>query len=215
MGGFFNYDSKFSKVMNRIVDCFYASLLWMIGCLPIITIGASTTALFTVARRTFALDRGYVWQTYRDTFKSEFKQTTIMWLIQIAIYLVLAFDRMIMRVFLEQGSPLGFMYYVFHYLILFEIVWCVYTFAYASRFQLDTKRIMINSAILAVKYLPVSILFLVMIVLSIRIVMDMPFFAFVLPAVLVWVFRYFLEKIFRKIMTYEDRSRVEEDERGF
>ena len=65
------------------------------------------------------------------------------------------------------------------------------------------------------KYLPVSILFLVMIVLSIRIVMDMPFFAFVLPAVLVWVFRFFLEKIFRRIMTYEDRSRVEEEERNF
>lgn len=201
--------------MNRIVDCFYASILWIIGCIPIITVGASTTALFTVARKTFREERGYVWQTFRDTFKAEFKQTTIMWLIEVAIFLVLAFNRMIMRVFLEQGSPLGFMYYFYHYLILYELVWCVYTFAYASRFKLGTKKILLNSAILSVKYLPISVLFLVMIVLSLRIVMDMPFFAFVLPAVLVWVFGFFLEKIFRKIMTYEERSKIEEDEKRY
>ena len=215
MGGFFQYDSSFSRVLNRIVDCFYASILWIIGCIPIITVGASTTALFTVARRTFKEDRGYVWETFRDTFKAEFKQTTIIWMIQIVIYLVLAFNRMIMLQFLEQGSPLGFMYYVYHYAILYEIVWCVYTFAYASRFKLDVKGIMKNSAVLSLRYLPISVLFLVLIVASLRLVMDMPFFAFVLPAVLVWIFRFFLEKIFRKIMTYEDRSRIEEQEKHF
>ena len=199
MGGFFQYDSSFSRVLNRIVDCFYASILWIIGCIPIITVGASTTALFTVARRTFKEDRGYVWETFRDTFKAEFKQ--------------MAFNRMIMLQFLEQGSPLGFMYYVYHYAILYEIVWCVYTFAYASRFKLDVKGIMKNSAVLSLRYLPISVLFLVLIVASLRLVMDMPFFALVLPAVLVWIFRFFLEKIFRKIMTYEDRSRIEEEEK--
>lgn len=213
MGGFFQYDSSFSRALNRIIDCFYASILWIIGCLPIITIGTSTTALFTVARRVFKEDRGYVWQTYRDTFKSEFRQTTIIWIIQVVIYLVLAFNRMIMRQFLVQGSPLGFMYYIYHYLILYEIVWCIYTFAYASRFRLDTKGIMKNSAILTIKYFPISVLFFFLIVASLRLIMDMPFFVFVVPAVLVWIFRFFLEKIFRKIMTYEDRSRIEEEEK--
>lgn len=121
MSGIFSYESRFSRVMNKIVDCFYASVLWIIACIPIVTIGTSTTALFTVARKTIRQDRGYVFQTFRDTFKAEFRQTTIMWLIQVAVYLVLAFGRMISRSFLEQGSPLGFMYYVYHYVILFEI----------------------------------------------------------------------------------------------
>lgn len=215
MGGFFQYDSTFSRVLNRVVDFFYASVLWLIACIPIITIGTSTTALFTVARRTLKEDRGYVFQTFKDTFRTEFKQTTIMWLIELGIYLVLAFCRMIMRVFLEQGSPLGFMFYIYYYAILYEIVYCIFTFAYASRFKLGIKGTMINCAILTLKYLPVTILFLVMIVVSLRIIMDMPFFAFVLPAVLVWIFQYFLEKIFRKIMTFEDRTRIEEEERNF
>ena len=99
--------------------------------------------------------------------------------------------------------------------VKYEIVYCVFTFAYASRFKLGIKGTMINSAILTLRYLPVTILFLVMIVLSLRIILDMPFFAFVLPALLVWIFQFFLEKIFRKIMTFEDRTRIEEEERNF
>ena len=215
MGGIFNYDSPFSRIMGRVVDIFYASVLWIIGCIPVVTIGTSTTALFTVARRTLKLDRGYVWQTYKDTFKAEFKQTTIVWLLQAALFLVLAFGRMIARVFLEQGSPFGFLYYVYHYAILYEMVWVVYTCAYASRFKMGIKGTMLNSAILSLKYFPVSVLFLIMIIISIRIVMDMPFFGFILPAGLAWIFQFFLEKIFRRIMTFEDRTRVEEDERGW
>lgn len=160
-------------------------------------------------------DRGSRSPGPRGCVRTEFKQTTIMWLIELGIYLVLAFCRMIMRVFLEQGSPLGFMFYIYYYAILYEIVYCIFTFAYASRFKLGIKGTMINCAILTLKYLPVTILFLVMIVVSLRIIMDMPFFAFVLPAVLVWIFQYFLEKIFRKIMTFEDRTRIEEEERNF
>ncbi len=215
MSGIFSYDSKFSKVMNRIVDIFYASILWLIACIPIITIGASTTALFTVARKTLKENRGYVFRTFVDTFKAEFKQATIMWLIELGIYLVLAFGRMIMRVFLEQGSPLGFMFYVYYYAILYEVVYCIFTFAYASRFKLGIKGTMINSGLLTLKYLPITVLFFVLVVVSYRLILDMPFLAFLLPAILVMIFQYFLEKIFRKIMTFEDRTRVEEEERSF
>ena len=51
MSGFFSYDSKFTTVMNKIVDIVVTSFLWLVFCIPVFTIGASTTALFTVIRQ--------------------------------------------------------------------------------------------------------------------------------------------------------------------
>ena len=45
MGGIFSYDSKFTLVLHKFADVIIASVLWIIGCLPILTIGTSTTAL--------------------------------------------------------------------------------------------------------------------------------------------------------------------------
>ncbi|MBP3881401.1 MAG: hypothetical protein J6E40_04440 [Lachnospiraceae bacterium] len=45
------------------------------------------------------------------------------------------------------------MFYIYYYAILYEIVYCVFTFAYASRFKLGIRGTMINSAILTLRYL--------------------------------------------------------------
>lgn len=54
---------------------------------------------------------------------------------------------------MEPGTNPGFMFYIYYYAILYEIVYCVFTFAYASRFKLGIRGTMINSAILTLRYL--------------------------------------------------------------
>ena len=49
MNGIFNYDGKFARALQKVSDVIIASVLWIIGCLPLLTIGTSTTALNYVA----------------------------------------------------------------------------------------------------------------------------------------------------------------------
>ena len=48
MGNMFNTDSGFSRFMNRIADLFILNILWIFCSLPIVTIGAATTALYSI-----------------------------------------------------------------------------------------------------------------------------------------------------------------------
>ena len=48
MRNMFNSDSSFSKIMNKIADWFILNILWIFCSIPIVTIGATTTALYSV-----------------------------------------------------------------------------------------------------------------------------------------------------------------------
>lgn len=215
MSGFFSYDSKFTQVMNKIVDIVVLSFFWVLLCLPVVTAGASSTALFTTVRQVLRGNRGYVIRNFFRAFKSNFKQSTGIWLLLLLLFVVFFLDRWILRTyFAAQGSPLGSLSIVFTFLIIYELVWGIYIFAYISRFELDWKHILKNAAILSVTNLPWSVLMGAMLLGSFALVFYVsPMFAFVLPAACGWIFTIILEKIFRRYMTKEDLEKVQEEER--
>ena len=51
MGGLFDYDSKLFQLLLRVSDLVALSLLWLLCSLPVITIGASTSALYYTAMK--------------------------------------------------------------------------------------------------------------------------------------------------------------------
>ena len=184
MAGFFSYNSKFNRVMNKMVDIVVLSFFWLLFSLPVFTIGASTTAMFTTVRQVLREEKGYVIRNFWQAFKSNFKQATGIWLILLVLLVVFSLDRWILiNFFAAQGSKLGSLHIVFFFMILYVLVWGVYIFAYISRFELDWKHIMKNSAILSITNLPWSFLIIGMLLgawLLIRYVS--PVFVFVIPA---------------------------------
>ncbi len=214
MSGFFSYEGKFTTVMNKIVDVVVISFLWLLFCLPIFTIGASTTALFTVIRQVVRQEKGYVFKNFWGAFKLNFKQATGVWLLLLLIYGVLYADRTLMLTyFLPQGSPIGMLHILFTFMMIYETIWAVYIFAYISRFEQDWKHVLKNAAILSVVNLPWSALMIGMVILAALLIRYvMPALIFVLPAGFGWIFSIILERIFRKYMTPEDLKKLEEEE---
>lgn len=92
MPRFFSYESRFSQVLFRIAYGCYLNLLWFVGCIPIVTIGASTAALYSVALKIAADEEGDVFLQFFRAFRSNFKQATIVWLILLAAGLLLGTD---------------------------------------------------------------------------------------------------------------------------
>ena len=64
MNNIFNYDNGFFRVVNKIVDGFWASILWFIFSLPVVTFGASTTAFYYTVHKSLRGNRGYVWRSF-------------------------------------------------------------------------------------------------------------------------------------------------------
>jgi len=45
MNSLFSYDNKFFQAINKIADCFFLSVLWVLFSIPIITAGGKGTII--------------------------------------------------------------------------------------------------------------------------------------------------------------------------
>ncbi len=215
MSGLLNYDNKIFTSLDKIINVFCISLLWIIFCIPVFTIGASTTAMYYTVNKVLRHGRGYVFKSFWSSFKTNFKQSTIIWLILLAVGLLFGADVYIMRGFAKNGSIWGKSFIFFTMMIVIELIWVMYIFPYIARFENSTKVILKNTAIISVANLPWTLLMAA--VFAAFIVLDycFPFMIIFIPAAFCWIQNLILEKIFRKYMTEEDIAAEDEKNRDY
>lgn len=215
MGDFLNLDNKFFQGVGKVVDCIWLSILWLIFSIPVITSGAATTALYYTVNKVVRNGRGYIWQEFWSSFKSNLKQSTLIWFIVTIIYAVLGFDLYVMYQMAKAGDKLGSFYMVFVVLIALVTMWVFYLFPYLARFVNTTKQILKNSAYMAIFNLPWTIVLFVLFLAVVMGLIYMPPIIMVVPAVYTLLKNLILEKIFKKYMSPEDIAAEEERNREY
>ena len=68
MNSFINPDNPVMQFITKIVTSVYLNILWFICCIPIFTIGASTTALFYVTEKMAKNEEGNVTSAFFRSF---------------------------------------------------------------------------------------------------------------------------------------------------
>ncbi len=85
-------DNTVMRFITKITYSAYLNILWFICCIPIVTIGASTTALFYVTLKMADNEEGNLAKSFFRSFRENFKQSTKVWLILLGVGIVLAVD---------------------------------------------------------------------------------------------------------------------------
>lgn len=93
---FFSYDSKFGQLFLKLSYGCCLNILWLVCCLPIVTIGASTTALYYTSFKIAKDEGSYITTMFFRSFKQNFKQATIIWLIMMAAGLIIGADAILL-----------------------------------------------------------------------------------------------------------------------
>lgn len=89
---FFSYDSPFGQLFIKIAYGCCLNVLWFICCIPIVTIGASTTALYYTSFKIAKDEGSYITTMFFRSFKQNFKQATIIWLIMLVTGVLIVAD---------------------------------------------------------------------------------------------------------------------------
>lgn len=89
---FLSYDSPFSQLLLKLCYSCYLNLIWFICCIPIVTIGASTTALYYTSLKILKDEDRSLLRTFLRSFRENFRQSTVLWLIMLAVGLLLGCD---------------------------------------------------------------------------------------------------------------------------
>ena len=96
MRNLLNYDGPVLRFLTKIVYCAWLNILWFICCLPIFTIGASTTALCYCCQKIARDEEGYITKSFFSSFKNDFKKSTIIGLITTVLGICLSIDAYVM-----------------------------------------------------------------------------------------------------------------------
>lgn len=158
MGGFFSLDSKFMRTMSMIADLIILNVIYLVTCLPVVTIGAASTALYTVCFRIGTAREGSLVKGYFRAFRDEFRQATLVWL-----FLLLFGAASCVNIFIFLSMD-GWMHYLFFPFVLFLLVVLMmtgYAFPLLSQFRNDTKSVIKNALIFSVAFLPRTVLIVV------------------------------------------------------
>lgn len=154
----FSYESRFSKVMMRIAHGCYLNLLWAICSLPIVTFGASTTALYDVTLRMARNEEGDLTAQFFRAFKSNFKQATQLWLAILVAAGVLGTDIYVLNHLRDATS--GTMAIILTLALAMVIAACValgivmmYVFPLTARVQNTNANMLKNSLLIGTHFL--------------------------------------------------------------
>lgn len=85
-------NKPFFRAMSSIGDCVALSVLWLVCSLPIVTLGASTSAAFSVAGKMAAKEDHFVWKGFFSAFRRDFAIATRAWLPMALIAAVIVGD---------------------------------------------------------------------------------------------------------------------------
>ena len=71
MDRFFSMDNKFFTFMGKVADLFILNILCLICCIPIVTAGASITAMFYVTMKMVKNEESYIIKSFFKSFKPD------------------------------------------------------------------------------------------------------------------------------------------------
>lgn len=157
MENLFRYDSKFWEILEEISDIVILNFLFIIFSIPIITIGASSSALYTVSLKKTNEENISVFKEFMRSFKSNFKISTLAWIFTIILASMLFLDFYISNLISIKfiGLVLKFISTLVSILLIFNIT---YLFPMISKFDNTLKNTIINSTIISIQYLPYTII---------------------------------------------------------
>lgn len=159
MGKLFDLDSPIMSFFSKMADLIGLNILAFICCIPIVTAGASMTALHYVCLKLVRNEEGYIVKSFFKSFKQNFKQATIIWLIWLGVMLIFFGDLMI---FMYSGIEFpGWLRVVFLAVVLLSIFATMHVFPILSRFENTVGNTYKNSLLMGVLAFPKTILMMV------------------------------------------------------
>lgn len=169
-------DNIVIRILERIFDILLLNLLWVICSIPVFTIGASTTALYSVTLKLVAKEEGYIVKSFLKAFKNNFKQSTIIWMLAMLLGLLLGYDYLIVG--RMSGIIKGVMLILLGVISLLYIIEMIFVFPLIAYFDNTLKNTMKNALLIPGLHIPQTIMILIIHISAVRVTfMDVNIFA--------------------------------------
>lgn len=173
MKGIFSVESPLNKGLTVVADLMLVNFLFLLFSLPIVTIGASLTAMNSVTLKLTRKEQPSILKNFWESFKENLKQATILWFLTLGMGAVLFAWYIVIEnlIYVEMASIFRIFLYIF--MVLFTIM-IIYVFFLQAMFTNKIISTIKNSLILSIKHLFFSFLSILIIFMGIFITIFYP-----------------------------------------
>ena len=179
--GIFDFDSPLIQSLSKMADLMWLNILTVICCIPVFTAGAALTALHYMVLKIERGEEGYITKGYFKSFKENFKQSTLIWLIFLVVFCVLAVDfRIITTSDMEINSVIRVLLLVFGVIALSTFM---FVFPVQAKFANPVKATIWNSFLFSLARFPKTVLMVILYIIPYVVAYYYPA---IIPVVLVF-----------------------------
>lgn len=178
MGRAFNFEGPVFSSLSRLADLFWLNLLFVLCCIPVITVGAASTALYYVTLKMAKDEEGYITRSYFKAFKDNFVQATVIWILLLTVVVVMFLDFRIANgnntaELFGSAAVSNIIIVAVGVMSIVVTMTATYVFPLLARFDNTVGNTIKNAFLISVRHLPYTFL---MIIIS------------AVPVVLIWFF---------------------------
>jgi uncharacterized membrane protein YesL len=199
----FNLDSPLIRFLNLMADVMIVSGLWILGSIPIITIGTSTSAAYYVMTRRISNRESYVLKDYFKAYKENFVTTVLVFVTLIAILFLVYLNILNISFY----GPIQIVALPMNIILGIEAVFVyMHVFPLASRFDMKYKTLMRSAFLMANKHLITSVAHAALFVGVLFISYLYPLLILFAFGIYCWLSSYLLMRVYRKYRPELDKD---------
>lgn len=143
----FNTEGPVFQFLGTLFDFVILNVLFLITCIPVVTIGPAISALYTVTLREVRNEQGYIIRSYFTAFKENFKHSFLLSILYTIVGAILLYN---LAFWAQMKTAVGsiFLIIIAACTLLYAIS-LLYVFALSARFENTIKRTVKNSLLIA------------------------------------------------------------------
>ncbi|MBL0884965.1 YesL family protein [Myceligenerans indicum] len=167
-------DSALLRFLTKVADLMILNLVFVATSVPVLTLGASLTALNFTAMRLVTGECESVTGDYLRSFRANFRQATLLGLAVAFLGVVLAAWYVAVDI-LDISAVARFLLQAICYLVAFRVVLAtLYAFPYLARFENSVPEVLNNSRLMSLRHLFASLTVLTVTALPVVITVFYP-----------------------------------------
>ena len=155
----FKPDSDLMIVMTQLTDCIFLSMFWLLGCLPVVTMGASCAALYDSVYRGLRKGDKHSWQRFASVFRENWRAGILPTLVFLALASLVGRGVILSWNAVAAGRAPWMLFSVAALLGVLALGILSLLFPVLSRFENSLGGLLKNTLLLGLGHLP-SVLFL-------------------------------------------------------
>ena len=157
------FDGRIFRFATKVSNLFLLNILWLIFSIPIITMGAATSALYYVTLKMVKNEEGYIVKSFWNAFRENLKQGIIIELVLLVGGVILLGD---IWYFLHLGNIFGYIFAaIFSIGLTIYVLTLIFIFPLLAKYSNTVFGTLKNAVLMSLTHLPSSIALAVLLII--------------------------------------------------